>query len=290
MFTYQGVKAMKIGKVLGGALLGSILLSGTASAAFLSDWFLDPDGPAVGFGKSPVAEFLDFQGSVFVNNTLSGGPAFTFDEFGVFNATGIDGGGFPGPDIEITGTLTASGAGMLNGPLSFTPGGTLTLFSDTADNFGTTAGIFGADDGTPFATLTILSGAGVVGVTGIPNGQFTLSFSIDVLSPGYFFDSTMTDLNSLAGMIPPLLFAFTTTNASTISNPTTTLSSELVTGFTSVFGAPTGSLGVPPDSLFISNNGQYRMSIPEPGTVLIFGTSLMILAWVTGRRRKTIKK
>lgn len=263
------------------AVCGAALLPGAASAAFLTDWYIDLDGPGGPGGKVQVSEYLDLTGNGFADNTPTGGGGFTFDEWGVFKTFTHDGiGGYTGSTAEGTATLVASGNGTFGGGLNFTSG-TLNLYSDTANDYGSTTGIYGADNGTNFATLGLITGTGSVNASGVPNGTFTLIFSVDSLLSGYLFDSDMNDLSSYAGAIPPLLFGFATTNASRVASPTATLVSELINEFAGV-GSFTNN-GI--DDIVLSNNGQFRLAVPEPGVMFLLGGGLLGLGWASRRRK-----
>lgn len=263
------------------ALCGAALVPGVASAQFLNNWYIDLDGPGGPGGKVLVNEYLDLTGNFFSDNTSTGGTGFDFNEWGVFQTLSHDGaGGYTGSTAEGTATLTASGSGNFGGNLTF-DSATLKLYSDTAKDYGSTTGIFGADNGTNFATLHLISGTGSVDPSGVPNGQFTLSFSVDSLLSGYLFDSDMNDLSAYAGAIPPLLFGFATTNASRVASPSATLVSELINQFAGVDSFTNNGI----DDIVGSNNGQFRLAVPEPGVMFLLGGGLLGLGWVSRRRK-----
>lgn len=263
------------------AVCGAALVPSVASAQFLTNWYIDIDGPAGAGGAVQVDEFLDMTGSAFADNTPTGGGNFTFDEWGVFKTLSHDNGlGYGGTTAEATATLVASGTGTFGGGLVFNSG-TLNLYSDTANNYGTSAGIYGANDGTNFATLGLITGTGSVDTGGVPNGTFTLIFSVDSLLAGYLFDENMNDLSAYAGAIPPLLFGFATTNASQVENPNPTFVSEVINEFAGVDSFQNNGI----DDVIVSNNGQFRLAVPEPGVMFLLGGGLLGLGWVSRRRK-----
>jgi hypothetical protein len=204
-------------KLLAAAAVAAALAPASASAAFLNNWYLDPDGPAGPEGKVLIKQFIDLTGISYIQTT--GGSSFTFTDDGVFNITQHDGGLalFSGSsNYELTAVYSGgTGSGSLGGSITFNAGGILNLYSDTPRDYGTTTGIYGADNGTNFATLVqVPGGGGNIDTFGIPNGQLTLIFQVTSLLPGYAFaPDSVTDLSTYLAN-GPLLFGFATVNAS----------------------------------------------------------------------------
>ena len=291
-----------IRKTLIGAALATAFLPNIASAGFLNNWKLDLDG-AGGTAAVTVNEFIDLTGVSYIKNTFGGPPGtFTFTDSGAFVSNSHDGGasytGFLGAR-ELTGVLSgATGTGSLTtGIVNFGPGGTLKLYSDTALDFATAAGsavsTYGANNGIApgtvgglIGTFTLLSGGGPIDpVTAVPNGFLTLAFKADSLAPGYWFDSMGTDLSTIAGLTPPLLFGFATTNASYVGNPSPLVVAEIVG---ELAGGAVGYTNVAPNDFVVSNNGQFRLSVPEPGTVALMGLGLLAFGLSGARRLRNV--
>jgi hypothetical protein len=255
-----------------------LALPGTASAAFLSNWFIDVDGPG---GAAPVQvnQYLDIIGQAYVQNNLGLG---TFTEFGAFKSPFADGFvALPGT-AELTGTLTATGTVALGGVIAFT-GGTVNIYSDAANNFGTAAGKFGADDGTLIGTFTVLpGGGGTVDASGVPNGLVTALLSATSLAAGFWIaPDGVTPLSSLG-----LILGFSTTNASFVVTPPAIVVSEI--GCEGLLGGVgCGAItNTPPIDLFLSTNGQFRLAVPEPSSLMLLGGGLLLVGLFGFRRKK----
>lgn len=274
----------RIAKFASSAIVaGALALPSVASASmFLNNWYLDVDGDG---DKVQVSEYLDFVGNSYIQLSPTGPNSFTFADDGFFRVVSVDG----GPDIndgsgagrQLTALFSGgTGTGAFSGGISFT-GGTLDLFSDTNFNYGTTAGLFGANDGTKIGSFELTTGSGVVDATGIPNGELTLIFQATELAAGYWFmpDGT-TDMSTMVDQ--GLLFGFVTTNASFVAAPSTNLVAELaeMTGGSVVNNPALGSF-------VVSNNGQYRLQVvPEPSVLALLGLGMLgACAGMRARRR-----
>lgn len=255
----------------------TVLTPAVASAQiFLNNWQLDADKDGT---YVRVSEFLDLVGSSYVVNTPTGGTGFTFTDDGFFQVAGRDSqgpfalrdandGAFP--STEITSVFhDATGSGNFGGAITFAPGGILDIYADTAFDYASTTGLYGANNGDQIASFELVSGNGVVDANGVPNGLFTLIFKAVSLDAGVFLDENGTDLSTLLGGPDDILFGFVTTNASFVQNPDPTLVSELG----ELVGAPV--VNGPPGSLVISNNGQFRLSVPEPTSMALLGFGLL---------------
>lgn len=254
-----------------------------SASAFLQNWQFNPTGGGLG-GAVTVSEYLDYIGNSYIQNTFTSSTTFTFTDNGAFVISGVD--GVPQSwSRQITGLLTGvTGSGTLGGSISFT-GGTLKLYSDATFNYGSTTGYFGANDGTQFATLTLVGGNGAVDTSGLPNGFLSMVFAFTNLSCGYAFDSLGNDLCTLVPSLPPVLFGFTTTNASWVKSPIGNVKSEIAEELSCGGTANCGygaNFNTPPSNFIVSNNGQFRL-IPEPASLALLGGGLVALGL---RRRK----
>jgi hypothetical protein len=273
----------RLAAILAVAAVGlMVALPTAASAAFLSNWFVDVDG-AGGAAKTQINQFLDIVGPTYVQNNLGLG---TFTEFGAFKAVTHDGGqSLPGT-AELTGIFTATGTISLGGSISFT-GGTVTIYSDPGNDFGSTAGIYGANNGTLIGTFSIIpGGGGPIDTAGVPNGFITANLqAVGALNPNYWIaPDGVSGLSSLG-----LVLGFSTTNASLIfplSNLGPNVQDEI--GCQGLLGGVgCGSItDTPPIDLFLSANGQFRVAIPEPSSLMLLGGGLLMVALLgMGRKR-----
>jgi hypothetical protein len=287
---------MSMKKLLAATAVAGILVAAPAQA-FLLDWKFNPNG--TGFGAAvTVNEYMDIVGPSYVNTTTPVAGAFTFAENGAIVSSTHDGGaaytGFAG--TEITALFNLTGAGTLGGTVTYNAGGLIDIFSDTTPDFATATApgiIYGANDGTAIGSFLILGGGGAIDPTGIPNGQQTIVAQATSLTAGYWFDAAGTDLSTLVGS--GLVFGFATTNASYVGNPSAAVLSDIVAAqggdltFTNCLPgqvAPsvpcTGVTGQ--GEFVISNNGQFRLNVPEPGSLALLGLALLGMAGFSRRK------
>lgn len=267
------------------AAAGTVAFAGSANAAFLNNWTLDVNGAAPG-GAISVSEYVDLIGTSYIKNTFSSPTNFTFQDVGAFAVDRIDSGPRAPSDAEITGIFRGTGSGVLGGAISFDTTSTLELYSDASNNFGSTSGFYGANDGTLIGSFTLALGTGQIDPSGIPNGQLTLQFKATNLAAGYFFNENGVDLSTLVDS--ELLFGFVTTNASYVANPSSAVIDEIAGElFADQFGPGNVFTNTTPNDFVVSNNGQYRWTeVPEPGTIALLGLGLLGLSAV---RRKQAK-
>lgn len=275
-------------KLISAMAISTGLVAAPAHAGFILNWNLHPDGTNA--TTTTINEYLDLNGPSYIQTTVpNGGGNFTFNEWGVVYSPGHDGSpGYNSFSGLLTATFTTSGNATLGGSIAYT-GGAINVYTATPSQYATANGIYGADVGTLIGTFNPVTGGGLIDTTGIPNGVQTISALATYLAPGYWFDAAdTTDLATLVSS--DLLFGFATTNASRVVNPTALQVSEIVNQYA---GDPTFTNCLPGESggactgngeFFISNNGQFRLSVPEPGSIALVGISLLGVGLARRRR------
>ncbi len=279
---------MNIRKLLASSLVATgLVMSSAAQSAVLTNWYLDADGAGGAGSATNIISFLDIVGGAYITLTPTGGLSFDFEEWGAVRSTSHDFGlSYSGDQTaELAALFDATGSGTFGGSASFT-GGTLHLYSIPLGQWGTTTGTFGVD-GTPIATFEITGGGLQVNPDGTPiaNGQVELVARAISMESGYFFfDAGLTqDMADLVNDPNGLLFGFATVNANQI--PTDQLNTTFADEVFDYSGLPGTWVNDPAaGSFFVSNNGQFRLAVPEPGTVALIGIGLLGLG--VARRRK----
>jgi hypothetical protein len=279
---------MKLLKKLASAAALTLAFAATANAStVINNWTFNPLG--TGFaGGTVVNESLDVSGNAFIALTPTGTNTFSFTEHAAFAISGKDGGTSLGNygNNKVTATFEATGTGTFNGAFTFT-GGTINIYSGV-DQYGSTAGVYGANTGELIASFTVMAGGGgQVDGSGNPTGNGNVSVFAQALTPGgldagYFFNSAGKDLSTQ----DILSFAFT--NANGTGTPKAVAVSEIACEFSHYTGPGcdgTAYTNIPGRAIFVGNNGQFKLAeAPEPGSLALFGIA-MLGAGVVSRKR-----
>jgi hypothetical protein len=261
----------------------------------LNNWYFDPNGPAAApNAPQQINEYLDINGNAFINLTPTGGGTFSFTEYAVFNSSQADSNGqlFPVnyPGGNITATFSGFGTGTFGSGFIFT-GGQIDVYQDVTNDYGTSADIYGADNGTLIGSFAVqVGGGGAVDANGSPlaNGQITVFASViaGTLAQGYFFDPMGVDLFDSTNLL-----AFSFTNANTIGSPTGLMVDEIIcqgAGFTGAGCDGSAYANAPGDYIFVSNNGQFKLAteVPEPGALSLAALGLLGVGFASRRRKQ----
>lgn len=235
------------------------------AATTLTNWFINPDGAGIGGANTiQVADYVDLNGVSYVNNTFTSATSFNFNEAGIFNQVLADSVTSIIPGFHSTFTATGSGDTATT-VLSFT--------TAVLDIFSSTNVLVGEFQISP--ALGGTSGSAVLAANStLPNGTVSLILEATSLTAGYFFNSAGTDLSNFVSQ--GLLFGFSTTNVI----PNVNISASTATSLTNIYNAAFN-----PDiatvtnngttDLIIGNNGQFRVSVPEPTSMALLGFGLL---------------
>jgi len=171
-------------------LASSVLAAAVAPAHALGGWFFNPLG--TGFANAVEVSELTVGGFGFIEQSLSWDYlGIAFEEHGAYQVLmpAVPAG------MEITATYAVDGhVGLLGNGFS---GGTINLYADTAADFGTANGTFGADNGVLIASFTVVGGL----VDPLGHQAALMGSAVDgTLAAGYFFDPYGTDLSTTLGV------------------------------------------------------------------------------------------
>lgn len=259
----------------------SILAIGMSAAIATPLWQINTTGQGAGGAMSVSSINVGGVGFLQTVPTSQSGD-FLFIENGAYQLTQPDGTPFGAQDITVTYAIGGSGNFYNPMALSFTSG-TIQLFADANFDFGTSAGNYGADNGTMIGSFSVFSG-GIDPTT----SQVDIKASVNpgTLVSGYLFDAAGNDLSNAANVVLDLnVFNLETP-------PSDLLISEIVCGLANYGSAD--CLTTPFVNTWldytVADGGSVSLSaVPEPASLalLLVGLGLIPLG---SQRRKAVSR
>lgn len=300
-------------KILVKSLMVFLLIFGVYTNAsaynYLQDWNIDTagNGDSDGAAVIDVWDLINISGIGYAEIYDTNAPADlegTFSNWGVWKATSSDYAGETFPDlngdntndVELTGIYQFGGDAVLGGDLTFKTG-TLSIYLDdlTNENYGTVESgsgytnpigdsVYGADDGLLIATFSLISGTGVISESGEITESMdnvNIVYESNFLRAGYWVTADGTDLSTL----DPIEWVMGFSNTTAVTGPPQdAIIAELYTEYAVETGANQGPEFSPPEAVYMTNNGEFKLAVvPEPTTFLLFGFSLIGLAGISRR-------
>ena len=253
--------------------LGVVTLAGlgvTGSAA-ANPFQIATDGS--GLASAQLLSSFDLGGHGFVFQYMdptSGLPMF--QENGAFRIVASDGVSPIGTnDLTLTYALWGT-ADPLSGLISLIGGG-FDLYSDSSFDFGTSTGIYGADDGTHVASFLVTGGSGD------PMGTHLVSMSAQLVAgsllPGYLFTADHRDMSQLASVTLDASFV------DNVATPDATAVEELVceqAGLAALGCQGTAYANQIPYYFLVEDSASVTLNaVPVPGSLCLGALGLAML-------------
>ena len=206
---------------------------------------------------------------------------FTFLEHGAYQLLSANG-STPFGAQDITVAYTVLGGGYFDNygnmlALQFNSG-SINLFVDATFDFATSAGNYGADNGTPLASFSIFGGGVDANRLASVNAQLIQGS----LLAGYLFDANDQDLANADNVLMQLAIY------NQPITPSTLQVSELVSGMAGSTGpgCDGSAFANTPFAFVVSDGGSLALSsVPEPGSLGLLLAGLVMIPVVAKRRR-----
>lgn len=261
------------------AALAAVVLGASAAHAstLLNDWVFAPEGQGFDSGQQ-VVHYLDTNGNLFLQTQRMTDDRLALRERGVFNMLSADSNGwlFPMdyPGGNITGIFDLHAIGKLGGAYTYT-GGSLRLYQNpVGGQYGTEAGIHGANLGRLIAELDVRGGVGgLLNEDGslVNNDNSFMLIAQGRLADGYFFRGDRADLAHAPNVRVSL------SGAKTYGFPDELLLDELACQYAGFTGPGCNGQDFQPsvEYALVGLNGQLKLAeVPEPGSAALFGLAL----------------
>jgi len=271
----------------------------------MQNWGFNPSGSGeVSTGLFTPIDGITLLGLSLDNSFSSGTEGFgTFKTYGTLKATNFKNDNNVidvstsriNFDYEITAILETTGSYSRVTPTSLNDlifnTGTLTLYLDDLKNYGTTSGTFGANDGTMIAKFDLAVGSGTMDfVTPVyANGRTDILFNAVYLKPGVWFDNNNFDMGLQGYDLTHLITGLTDSDNVIIPDSIIppNFINEVKEASDLVYNRLTNYQFV------VDTDGSFAPTIspvPEPATMILFGTGLIGLAKVSRKKQKLSNK
>ena len=247
-------------------------------------WQINTSGQGASGATAVSTVAVGGVGFVEIIPSASNPTGFTFVEHGAYQLLQSSGSA-PFGSQDLTVAYSVSGTGSFLNPLAlhFTTG-SISLYVDTLFDFGSSAGNFGADNGTLLGSFSVIDGG--LAPTGLVSVQARLNKGS--LLSGYLFDGNGNDLTSADNVLMQLgVF-----NQVTIPDPL--LVSEIVCGLSGSTGDGCNGHSAftnTPFAYTVRDGGGVALStVPEPGSIGLLLAGLGLIPVAARRRRLATKQ
>jgi len=271
-----------VSKLIAGILGAATVFLAQGSAA-TPVWQLNPQGTGASGAVSLSQVDVGGAGFVQIIPSTTDPTSYQFVENGAYQLLSPGTGtAFSGNDLTVSYSVSGSGSFLNPLALQFTSG-TISLYADANYDFASTAGNYGADNGTLIALFNIFAG-GVDSSTGLVT--VTAALETGSLLAGYFFSADGTDLATTTGTTIELSIY------NQLTTPDSLIVSEIICGLAGYVGAgcdgTSSTFSNSPLTFAVRDGGFASViaNVPEPGTILLVLAGLLVIACLTrGSRR-----